>query len=183
MNTHIKQRLIGLLVFLLLGAILAPVLFRSPEQVRVALDLQIPDQPELDIAPPAPVVSSDEVERVREQIGDAREEVVEAAEAQAERVQAGEPDPEAAPSEPFTPTGWVVQVASFTDRSNAVSLQTRLQAADYNAFVRDTVQDEVTYYRVFAGPEIKRAEASALLNRLGSDPRFKLNGLLLPYTL
>lgn len=183
MNTHIKQRLIGLLVFILLGAILAPVLFRSPEQVRVALDLDIPEQPRLEMAPPAPVVSQDDVEQVREQMQQAREELVAEAEQEAEREEDGEPAAEQRPSEPFTPTGWVVQVASFTDRSNAVALQTRLHAADYNAFVRETVQDEVTYYRVFAGPEIKRAEASALLDRLGSDPRFKLNGLLLPYSL
>ena len=182
MDTRIKQRLVGLLVFLLLAAIAAPLLFRSPDQVRVALDLDIPDPPELEVTASAPVVTAAEEEAAREQIAAAREEIVAAAEKQAEQEEDAPPaGAAAAPKEPFTPTGWMVQVASFTEAGNASALETRLQAADYNAFVRETVQDEVTYYRVFAGPEIRRTEAQALRDRLAADTRFKLNGLLLPF--
>ena len=42
-----RQRIIGIVLLLILAAVLAPFVFRSPEQIRNALDMQIPDQPEM----------------------------------------------------------------------------------------------------------------------------------------
>ena len=52
-----RQRIIGIVLLLVLAAVLAPFVFRSPEQIRNALDMQIPDQPEMTAVNVEPVVS------------------------------------------------------------------------------------------------------------------------------
>ena len=47
MHLRTRQRVIGLLLLLLLAAILAPLVLRTPEQVRLALDMSIPEAPRI----------------------------------------------------------------------------------------------------------------------------------------
>ncbi len=198
MHLRTRQRVIGLLLLLLLAAILAPLVLRTPEQVRLALDMSIPEAPQISEPEIAPVVSEEEQAATDRQIDEEQQQVAAAepvpppAEAdQAPPVEEepsaeGEPsadkEPSAAapqPAPPDTPQpGFTVQVASFSDVANAQALVARLREADYSAYHREVQQDGNTWQRVFVGPEIKRERAEALRQRLADDKAFALEGLV-----
>ncbi|MEA3260215.1 MAG: SPOR domain-containing protein [Pseudomonadota bacterium] len=189
MHLRTRQRVIGLLLLLLLAAILAPLVLRTPEQVRLALDMSIPEAPRISEPEIAPVVSEEEQAATDRQIDEEQQQVA-----------AVEPEPQAAPpvveEEPSTDgepsaedeprpaaqdapqPGFTVQVASFSDAANAQALVARLRDAGYSAYHREVRQDGNTWQRVFVGPEIKRERAEALRQRLADDKAFALEGLV-----
>jgi len=182
-----RQRVIGLLLLLLLAAILAPLVLRTPEQVRLALDMSIPEAPRISEPDIAPVVSEEEQAATDRQIDEEQQQVA-AAEPEpraAPPVVEEEPSADEEPSEAPQPAaqdapqpGFTVQVASFSDVANAQALVARLRDAGYSAYHREVRQDGNTWQRVFVGPEIKRERAEALRQRLADDKAFALEGLV-----
>ena len=67
--------MIGLLLLLLLAAILAPLVLRTPEQVRLALDMSIPEAPRISEPDIAPVVSEEEQAATDRQIDEEQQQV------------------------------------------------------------------------------------------------------------
>ncbi|HBM22346.1 MAG TPA: cell division protein, partial [Alcanivorax sp.] len=67
--------MIGLLLLLLLAAILAPLVLRTPEQVRLALDMSIPEAPRISEPEIAPVVSEEEQAATDRQIDEEQQQV------------------------------------------------------------------------------------------------------------
>ncbi|MEC8880502.1 MAG: SPOR domain-containing protein [Pseudomonadota bacterium] len=187
MHLRTRQRVIGLLLLLLLAAILAPLVLRTPEQVRLALDMSIPEAPRISEPDIAPVVSEEEQAATDRQIDEEQQQVA-AAEPEprvAPPVVEEEPSADEEPSEAPQPAaqdapqpGFTVQVASFSDVANAQALVARLREADYSAYHREVRQDGNTWQRVFVGPEIKRERAEALRQRLADDKAFALEGLV-----
>lgn len=187
MHLRTRQRVIGLLLLLLLAAILAPLVLRTPEQVRLALDMSIPEAPRISEPEIAPVVSEEEQAATDRQIDEEQQQVA-AAEPEprvAPPVVEEEPSADEEPSEAPQPAaqdapqpGFTVQVASFSDVANAQALVARLREADYSAYHREVRQDGNTWQRVFVGPEIKRERAEALRQRLADDKAFALEGLV-----
>lgn len=170
-----KQRLVGVILLLLLAAILAPFVFRGPEEVRVSLEMDIPESPPVAEVRPEPVITTEQVEDTGARIEQERQAVRESTEMHAARVEAGEQLDEP----PLG--GWAVQVASFSQHDNAVALERELREAGYNAYWREASADGQTLYRVYAGPELDRDEAGALKRRLALDEAFELEGLVVPY--
>lgn len=76
--------------------------------------------------------------------------------------------------------GWVVQLGSFASQKNAEELRERLQKRGYRAFVEDIKQDGQTVYRVRIGPERQQSDAEALRDRVAHDLRLKAIVLRLP---
>ncbi|MGB1408262.1 SPOR domain-containing protein [Alloalcanivorax venustensis] len=187
MHLRTRQRVIGLLLLLLLAAILAPLVLRTPEQVRLALDMSIPEAPRISEPEIAPVVSEEEQAATDRQIDEEQQQVA-AAEPEpraAPPVVEEEPSADEEPSEAPQPAaqdapqpGFTVQVASFSDVANAQALVARLRDAGYSAYHREVRQDGNTWQRVFVGPEIKRERAEALRQRLADDKAFALEGLV-----
>lgn len=187
MHLRTRQRVIGLLLLLLLAAILAPLVLRTPEQVRLALDMSIPEAPRISEPDIAPVVSEEEQAATDRQIDEEQQQVA-AAEPEprvAPPVVEEEPSADEEPSEAPQPAaqdtpqpGFTVQVASFSDVANAQALVARLREAGYSAYHREVRQDGNTWQRVFVGPEIKRERAEALRQRLADDKAFALEGLV-----
>ena len=193
MHLRTRQRVIGLLLLLLLAAILAPLVLRTPEQVRLALDMSIPEAPRISEPDIAPVVSEEEQAATDRQIDEEQQQVA-AAEpeprvappvVEEEPSANGEPSADEEPSEAPQPAaqdtpqpGFTVQVASFSDVANAQALVARLREAGYSAYHREVRQDGNTWQRVFVGPEIKRERAEALRQRLADDKAFALEGLV-----
>lgn len=177
MDGQTRQRLIGTILLLLLAAILAPLLLRGPDEVRVALDLDIPEPPPVTPVEPEPVVPESELEETRERISRERGAALEAARSHAEDIEDGGGVPE----EPPALSGWSVQVASFSERANAVALEKRMLDAGYNAYWRRVEQEEDTLFRVFVGPELERQDAQELKRRLAMDEAFGQDGLVVPY--
>lgn len=201
MHLRTRQRVIGLLLLLLLAAILAPLVLRTPEQVRLALDMSIPEAPRISEPEIAPVVSEEEQAATDRQIDEEQQQVaaVEPESRVAPSAEEEEPSAEEAPSAGEEPSaneepsaeeapqpaaqdapqpGFTVQVASFSDVANAQALVARLRDAGYSAYHREVRQDGNTWQRVFVGPEIKRERAEALRQRLADDKAFALEGLV-----
>ena len=196
MHLRTRQRVIGLLLLLLLAAILAPLVLRSPEQVRLALDMSIPEAPRISEPDIAPVVSEEEQAATDRQIDEEQQQVATAEpapqaveeeplaeqEPSAQQGPSAQQEPPAATPEPAPQDapqpGFTVQVASFSDVANAQALVARLREAGYSAYHREVQQDGNTWQRVFVGPEIQRERAEALRQRLADDKAFALEGLV-----
>jgi len=97
------------------------------------------------------------------------------------------PPPSAAPSHPaVTPPaaaaalgaeGWVVQVASFSNGKNAEELREKLRKEGYRAFVDHIKQGSQTIYRVRIGPDPQRAAAETIRDHVART--FKIKGMVL----
>ena len=60
------------------------------------------------------------------------------------------------------PKAWVVQVGSFSNRTNALSLQNKLRKKGYAAFIEFVKNANGGVYRVRVGPEVNHDKAVAL---------------------
>lgn len=94
-----------------------------------------------------------------------------------------EPEPSpaaaAAPSEAAPKSGWAVQVGAFGSQDNAIALRDRLRKAGFTAYVEKAQLASGTLYRVRIGPEIERADADALLEKLTRETGVK--GKVMPH--
>lgn len=75
---------------------------------------------------------------------------------------------------------WVVQLASFTDRKNAISLRNRLNKKGYHAFINESTSQGHSIIRVVVGPEIKREKADELAQQIYKD--VKIHGLIVHHS-
>lgn len=76
-------------------------------------------------------------------------------------------------------TAWAVQLGSFSQPGNAIGLRDRLRAKGFAAFVETVYVDKKRITRVYVGPELLRAKASASQKRLAKE--FKTEGLVVRY--
>lgn len=90
MNVKTRQRLIGFLLLLLLAAILAPLVLRSPHQVRVSLDMAIPPAPKTQAPSTAPVVSDSQEQAAGSDIEQQHQAVAEAGAGELKQPAAGD---------------------------------------------------------------------------------------------
>ncbi len=61
----------------------------------------------------------------------------------------------------FKSAAWVVQVASFSNESNAVNLVEKLKKHQFKAYRRKSKADNKTVYRVYVGPFIDKPKAES----------------------
>ncbi|MEQ3637606.1 SPOR domain-containing protein [Alcanivorax sp.] len=205
MDNRARQRLVGIVLLLVLAAVLVPFLFRTPEQVRGALNMQIPEPPEHKTVLVEPVVEQDRREAVDERIAADREAVQGAAKKQLDEDNASvvpeQPEPvvpikeEAAESPPTGPVipsqvepgdgpvlaGFVVQTGSYSKVDNAKGMVDKLKAAGYRAYTQTDSHEGKVVHRVMVGPEIRKEDAEATQQRLAKDDHFKLKGLVRIY--
>ncbi|MEZ5504863.1 MAG: SPOR domain-containing protein [Gammaproteobacteria bacterium] len=74
---------------------------------------------------------------------------------------------------------WMIQVGAFSSRDNAMGLQDKLKASGYPAFVRTSKGASSILYKVYVGPEIRRAHLESQKAEL--EAKFKLKALILKY--
>lgn len=72
---------------------------------------------------------------------------------------------------------WHIQVASFAEPKNAVSLRDELRKAGYKAF--DKAAADGKHIRVFVGPSMQKASLEKKLAAINKT--FKIKGQLVPY--
>ena len=75
--------------------------------------------------------------------------------------------------------GWVVQLGSFSNQKNADELMGRLQKKAYRVFVEKIAQDGHTVYRVRIGPQSQRTDAEAIRDKLARE--LHLNAMVLHF--
>lgn len=204
MDEKLKQRLVGAAVIVALAAIFIPMILEGPDDGMGPIGSNLPPAPEYKVKDrleplvlPPPPAESDSAPAAAE-VPEAPEAALPetAAPAQAESEPEPEPAPEPAPApapepavEPApapppaaasTPaSGWVVQVASFSQQANAERLRDQLQARGYKAFVESASTGGGTTWRVRVGPVPERPAAEKIQGEIAKV--FDLKGLVAEY--
>lgn len=190
LDSVLKQRMVGAVVLLALAVVFLPMLFNREQEIRhVVVDapamprmpavpqvkqepVNVPEpQPLTDAAQPvessptvraplAPVAPSTPVTVPKTESAPARpaQPVAQAAAPEASRLDANR-----------LPISWSVQLASLSNRDNALSLQKTLRSQGYNAYVRYAEGMS----RVFVGPVIERDEANRLRDQINRQHKLK----------
>jgi len=196
LDRKLKQRMVGALVLLALAVIFLPMLFTRENVARQV----VVDAPPMPAPPPAPRVELEPVEVPQPRpLPDEPQPVAEAPEAAASSAasaQVSSPAPAATPAKPQVspapaesqkpaqasrldanslPVSWSVQLASLSNRANALALQKTLRSQGYNAYIRHV--DGMN--RVFVGPVVEREEARRLRDQL--KRQHSLSGFLVRF--
>jgi len=197
-RNHFKQRIVGGLVLVALGAIVIPFLLdmhpgeewwgkgnipKKPDNGFVTRVLPLDEwskQAQVDLAK-----GSQQLDAVPERAPAAP------TPDQAHAPSPSEPAPPAAPAQPSAPEtstpvatpqgiggtggteGWVVQLGSFSNQKNADELREKLQKMAYHVFVERITQDGQTVYRVRIGPQRQRSDADTIRDRLARELQLK----------
>lgn len=77
------------------------------------------------------------------------------------------------------PVGWILQVASVSDRTKANRLRDELLALDEKAYIKQVKRGDETLYRIYVGPKFEQAKLDALKPKV--DARFKVNSMVVRY--
>jgi len=88
------------------------------------------------------------------------------------------PAPETA-TDTGKPSGWVIQLGSFSQETNARELDEKLREAGYPAFVEPVTQSGKRVYRVRVGPEVMRGDAEKVRDKIATD--FDIKGIVVSY--
>lgn len=197
----------GAAVLVALGVIFIPMLLeRGAEDSRLSVKMQIPpqpntqfkdrtrqDQPSGQIEPLEPLEPIEEsvasVDALQENPGAQTAE--DGAKSSDAATQTASKQPQAAPSkpepkpEPDKPAEsaegeWIVQVGSFSRRSNAEVLRDKLKSSGFNAFMETAKADTGPVYRVRVGPQKKRADAESMVKRLSEKGGYR--GIVMSYS-
>ena len=188
---QLKQRIVGAIVLVALGVIFIPMVLNHddstsgisgsniPEKPRELEQLATQTVPALPPTPAQPTETRQLVDKDTPPLPKATEQLAqETATSAKSEITPRAPTTETTtkPSEPAKTRGWVVQIASFTDRKKALQLRDRLRKAKYTSFVESVTGKRGTLYRVRVGPVIKREEADSLQAKIAKQ--LKLKGAL-----
>jgi DedD protein len=187
-RAHLKQRIVGAIVLVALGVIFIPMILNRDASLTGISGSNIPKKPdelgqlEQQPMPSPPVVPAQPGET--RQLVDKDSPTLPAMTATLTQQDAppgaatGHEATQQKSSQPDKPAtqGWVVQVASFTDRGKALRFRDRLRKAGYTCFVESITRKHGALYRVRVGPVVKREEAKALQVKI--NKRFKLKDTL-----
>lgn len=77
------------------------------------------------------------------------------------------------------PVGWILQVASVSDRTKANRLRDELLSLDEKAYIKQVKRGDETLYRIYVGPKFEQAKLDALKPKV--DARFKVNSMVVRY--
>ncbi|MGD8587922.1 MAG: SPOR domain-containing protein [Chromatiales bacterium] len=197
MDEQLKQRLVGAAVIVSLIVIFVPMLLEEPDDTEpVAVDTVIPDKPPAlqrplpsrEILPqpvsPVPMTSVAELEQtppVDSAVADEEPVSLESTESTSP-ASASKPRADDAGSKGgrSTPTAWLVQVASFTQKENASRLVERLRQADMPAQVQEVMIAGKRHYRVQMLPQLDRKDAEKLIKQI--NQKFKIKATLRRYS-
>lgn len=181
-RAQFKQRIVGAIVLVALGVIFIPMILNRDDGGPGISDSNLPEKPpELvqlptqDI-PPAPAPPAPPAE-TRQLVDEATPALpADTAPPAAAKVQTPQDKPattEKTEAQDKIEAGWVVQVASFSDRSKALALRDRLRKKRYTAFVESVTTRSATLYRVRVGPVTQKEEAAALQKKISADFKIK----------
>lgn len=187
-----KQRIVGAIVLVALGIIFIPMILNQDGDDSPISGSNIPDKPETlqELAsqkPPEPPAGP-EIDSHKPRLVDEHTPPVKQTDAtlpakkpetKSPKTKSPEPAKATRPAvpaktKPTTKTrAWVVQVASFAERSKALKLRDRLRKARYSTFVESVSSSKGTRYRVRVGPVVQRKKADALKKKIGKEFKIK----------
>jgi DedD protein len=181
MSQHMKERLTGAAVLVVLGALLIPEFLSGPPAVNATAGQELL-LPAADAQPSRTHTIRPESKQaakkppVAQSIPDARKTVTQDKAATVNNTTGGQttatvdPGETAAAKTATTPAmqtgGWAVQAGSFSSLDNARRLAATLESMDYASFISQTVVDGRTLHRVRIGPLASREEADRIAAEL-----------------
>ncbi len=191
MDEGLKKRLIGATVLVSLVVIFVPMLLEEEPVVSTELEENvIPEKPDSNFSskvlpletedlsnPPAEEAkTASEVEKPVPVIEDTKTKSETKIESEPVVTEKKEPAPVVGLS------AWVIQVGSFSQRSNADRLVKELQEKKYAAFTDQVDVKGKILHRVLVGPEVDKKRAEQMLENLNSYLKAKkLTGKLKSY--
>ena len=90
-----------------------------------------------------------------------------------------EPEAERSDRANFKSSAFVIQLGSFSSKSNAQNLVDKLKSGGYKAYLKVSNSNGNVVHRVLVGPEIKRHQAEAKIAEL--DKLSGLNSIIISY--
>lgn len=199
MDQNTKQRLVGIAVIFALAVIFLPMILDGSGVRDKTLEVVIPPQPVSKLNPEfdAKIIELhskvEELPDLEPQTADesstdasnriTRSESQESNQTtvaqKTDRVAADESVPKVETSQVGGDT-WVLQVASFKDKPNALIQRDKLRKSNISAvFVEQFYLDEQVIYRVRLGPFLNRDTAKIALNKVKA--KYDLDGLIMKY--
>jgi len=192
MDQMLKQRLIGAIVIIALAVIFIPMILEGPDDELSPRTQDMPPPPTIDYQTEVELAVPEEASEPAESLADTTTEqevsaipeppmsqpeaVIVETEAPAKPAEpaVAKPASPAIPSRSTTsiaPGGWILQVGSFSQQANALSLRDRLKKSGYQASVKDVKAAGGTIHRVLVGPVSDRPSADKLRNKLASEQK------------
>ena len=182
---NIKQRIIGAIVLVSLGVIFIPMLLNGgPELKQTITESNIPDIP-AQMEKKLPAVPTPkampEAQPVNAYPVENRKEKTVAESAPVKNASSGEtvtqkPKQFKTASQPASNKineAYTLQIASFSQKSNAFALRDKLRKARYKAYIESIDTDKGKIYRLRVGPYLKYRQISSIKSRIEKD--FKLS--------
>ncbi len=191
MGLQFKQRLIGAILLIALGVIVIPIFLDGAPTVEEQQRADIPPAPTLpEISHLEPPVEAMEIYQASPDVLAALPEDNDLEVIFAEPLEE-EPAPEkaleevaveeAAPLNLNNPDeGWIVQIGTFSNEDNALSLKSNLKSEGYLAQTQSIPREDASaLIKIYIGPVADRTEAESLLIGIAAD--FGLEGLIVSY--
>jgi len=187
-RTQFKQRIVGAIVLVALGVIFIPIILDQGSEVSPISGSNIPEKPaplrELASQLPPQVPAGPEIDTDKPKLADEHTPPVEQTDVATPALPVAKPPvPATAPQttkpvtqkpKPVAKTrAWVVQVASFAERSKALKLRDRLRKANYSSFVESVSSTKGTRYRVRVGPVVQRKKADEMKRKIAKQFNIK----------
>ncbi len=178
MNDGLKQRIIGAVVLMVLALIFLPMVFNFKGIRDIDRASRIPSRPQIEpVTVPEPV---------RPEITEASrlpDEAYQFDKSRTEQEQ-GEPEDSQLASESVLndrglPSGWVIQVGSFSEEDKAKGLESKLLKDNFRAYVREAESQGRSLYRVYVGPNIDKQHALADQKKI--NEKYNVKSLLLKF--
>ncbi len=183
---NIKQRIIGALVLVSLGVILIPLLLNGgPDSDASFLDKNIPAMPKklTKVLPDVPqamtmpaakkIVSRPQRELVKDAEHSNKKttakKIISVTDTQYEK--AGKPDNAKITS------AYTIQIASFSEKTNATTLQKKLRKKKFKAYIESILTSKGRMYRLRVGPYLKFEQISSIQKQI--ETKFKLNNTII----
>lgn len=168
MDDKLRKRLIGAVVLMSLLVIFVPILIEKQNEMIGEIGV-IPAEPDIlpgleNIPMPDSYSRPEVLQEITPQI-----DVVDNTDVK------DEPESVATPLD-----AWALQLASFSEKSRAQSLISKLRKHGYNCYQQQVKVAGKVRYRVKVGPEIERSSLVAMKPKLKKE--FKLNGKIVRHT-
>lgn len=199
MEVRVRERLIGALVLVIIIVALVPAILTGgpkraapveaggdTERTVIPLDPGLPPA-DADVLMPEPQAPAAQPEPDLQRVPGATEAQPPATVAVPPKAENAEPPPESAaelqgdvrarpepadaraPPSAFEQPAWAVQLGAFASRDKAERLVADLRRRGYAAFVLEYRANGQVLHRVRVGPELERARAAAIADRLRKD--------------
>lgn len=66
----------------------------------------------------------------------------------------------------FKDAGWIIQIASFSSKQNAINFVEKLKQQGHPAYRRKNLQSSETIYRIFVGPYVTKEKAQQAMEQV-----------------